>query len=209
MIVVNFSTKEYHRAQKRLVESLNGHKKIMFNDYAVIGSPTHQQSPYEFKIHAIRKAFDQDDTVLWVDSSMYLSGDLSVIERLIKRDGYFQEEAGHYVGRWTNQHARNYFNLTEEEAKQETGGITMFSAGLLGLNLKSELAMQFLYEWEESAKAGCFRGDWADHRHDMTAASIIATRLGMKYQTGGTHLAYIGPGYSAPKPGVVFFCQGL
>src|SRR5688572_9868541 len=211
MIVVNFSTKEYRKGQNRLAASLHrqGAKAILLDDYKAIGSPTHKESPYEFKVHAIREAFNHDDIVLWCDSSMYLVGDLSLIEALIKRDGYFAEEAGHYVGRWTNQHTRNYFQLTEEEAHQGPGGITMFSAGLLGLNLKSELAMQFLYEWEASAKAGCFRGDWSDHRHDMTAASIIATRLGMKYQTGGTHLSYIGPGYSEPKKGVVFYCQGV
>lgn len=208
MIVVNLSTSSYKRAQKRLSDSLKGHNKLFFTDYPE-GCPTHQVSPYEFKLHAIEKAFEIDDIVLWVDSSMYLAGDLSAIERIIKKDGYFFEEAGHYVGRWTNQHARNYFNLTEQEATQGPGGITMFSAGLLGLNLKSELAMEFFYNWKKSAVAGCFSGDWSDHRHDMTCASIIATRLGMKYQTGGTHLAYIGPGYSQPKPGVVFYCQGI
>lgn len=210
MIIVNFSTKEYRHGQARLERSLpNKGRSVMYSEYSQIGSPRHKESPYEFKIHAIRKAMEQDDLVLWVDASMWRIGDLSKIEELIKRDGYFMEEAGHYVGRWTNQFTRNYFNLTDEEAKQEAGGITMFSAGLLGLNLKSEIAMQFLYEWEESAKAGCFRGDWADHRHDMTCASIIATRLGMKYQTGGTHLAYVGPGYTTPKEGAVFLCQGL
>jgi hypothetical protein len=209
MIVVNFSTKEYKRGQDRLKASLNGHPHLMFNNYAEIGSPTHKESPYEFKIHAIRKGFDYDNIVLWADASLYAVGDLGKIEEIIKRDGYFAEEAGHYVGRWTNAHAVKYFNLTPDEARQEPGGITMFSAGLLGLNLKSELAMQFLYEWEASAKAGCFRGDWIDHRHDMTCASIIATRLGMKYQKGGTHMAYIGPGYEQPKEGVVFYLQGI
>lgn len=209
MIVVNFSTPNYARAQNRLLTSLNGHASLMFKTYESIDSPTHQQSPYEFKIHAIEKAFEYDDIVLWVDSSMYLRGDLSKIEEIIKRDGFFGEEAGHWAGRWTNDHTRKYFKVTDEEMKQEAGGILMFSAGLLGLNLKNEKAMEFFYKWKESAKAGCFSGDWSNHRHDMTCASIIAQRLGMKYQRGGSHLAYIGPGYSQPEPGIVFKCQGL
>jgi hypothetical protein len=207
MIVVNFATQQYRAAQKRLMNSVKG-KGLFISDYPP-GWPTHQQSPYEFKIWAIRQAMELDDIVLWVDSSMYLVGDLSVIENIIKQDGYFAEEAGHWCGRWTNQHTRDYFKVTDEEMKQEAGGLFMFSAGLLGLNKNSEIAMTFLDQWEASAKAGCFKGDWADHRHDMTAGSIIAQRLGMKYQTGGTHLAYIGPGYSAPKPGVTFYCQGI
>lgn len=208
MIVVNFATKEYRRAQQRLKISLVNHSNLMLETYPT-GCPTHQESPYEFKIHAIRQALKIDPIVLWIDSSMYLVGDISKIENIIKEEGHFMEEAGHYAGRWTNQHTRDYFHVTDDEMKQEAGGITMFSAGLLGLNRDSEKAMQFLEAWHTSAKAGCFRGDWSDHRHDMTCASIIATRLGMKYQTGGTHLAYVGPGYSQPKPSVVFLCQGI
>jgi hypothetical protein len=208
MIIVNFASKEYKRGQIRLLNSLNGHSNLMFRNYHEIGSPTHQESPYQFKIHAIDKGFEKDDIVLWCDASLYRVGDLQVIERIIKADGYFMEEAGAWVGQWTNQRARDYFQLTEEEGKVP-GGFNMFSAGLLGLNLKSELAMQFFYQWRQSAIAGCFKGEWSDHRHDMACGSIIASRLGMKYQTGGTHMAYIGPGYGAPKPGTVFYLQGV
>jgi len=207
MIIVNFATQQYRSAQKRLMNSVGG-KGLFICDYPP-GWPTHQQSPYEFKIHAIREGLKVDEIVLWVDSSMYLKGDLKKIEDIIVNDGYFFEEAGHWCGRWTNQHTRDYFKVTEQEMKQESGGLFMFSAGLLGLNKNSEVAMQFLDQWEASAKAGCFRGDWSEHRHDMTAGSIIAQRLGMKYQRGGSHLSYVGPGYAVPEQGSVFYCQGI
>jgi hypothetical protein len=210
MIIVNFSTSQYLKGQKRLSDSISEpYLKLMFTQYEIIGSPTHQQSPYEFKIHAIEKAFEIDPIVLWVDSSMWRVGDLSIIENLIKQDGYFLSEAGHYAGRWTNDFARSYFQVTEKEMKQEQGGITMFSAGLLGLNIESEIAMEFFRQWKASAIAGTFKGDWSNHRHDMTAGSIIASRLGMKYQRGGQHMAYIGPGYSEPESNVIFYLQGL
>ena len=208
MIVVNFSTGPFRNGQKRLQNSLKGARNVMYDNYQDIGSPTHAESPYEFKIHAIEKALQKDDIVLWCDASMFCVGDLSVIENIIKTDGYFMEEAGHYVGRWTNEHTRKYFNLTELEAEQNEKGLIMFTAGLLGLNQKSEVAMKFFAEWKASALAGCFRGDWADHRHDMTCGSIIAQRLGMKYQGGASHMAYLGPGYGAPPPAMVFYCQG-
>jgi hypothetical protein len=202
MIITNYATKEYIRGQERLKASLNGYKTLLF-DKLPPGSPTHQESPYEFKIHTIERAFELDDIVLWADASMWLVGDLANIENIIKKDGYFMEAAGHYVDSWCNDHTRKYFNL------EHGSGYSMFSAGLLGLNLKSELAMEFFYKWKQSAKAGCFRGDWSNHRHDMTCASIIASRMDMKYQQGGTHLAYKGPGYNEPGPDVVFLCQGL
>lgn len=202
MIIVNFSTHQYFRGQERLLNSLKGYKSLMIREY-LPGWRKHNESPYEFKINAIEKAFEMDDVVLWVDSSMYLIGDLSKIETIIKTDGYFMEEAGHYVNTWCNAHTREYFKLTHEE------NYIMFSAGLLGLDQSSTIAMDFFNQWKASALSGCFRGDWKDHRHDMTCGSIIAQRLGMKYQRGGSHMAYIGPGYSKPEAGVVFYLQGI
>jgi hypothetical protein len=209
MIIVNFSTKEYKLGQQRLSNSLNGYKKLMLNDYVSIGSPTHKESPYEFKLNCIEGGFNHDDIVLWCDSSLWRVGDLEIIENIIKQDGYFLTEAGHYVGRWCNEHTRNYFKLTPQELKQGPGGMTMFSAGLVGFNMKSETAMKFLYDWKASAKAGCFKGSYIDHRHDQTAGSIIAQRMGLKYQRGGQHMAYIGAGYSEPEPGIIFKLQGI
>lgn len=174
----------------------------MLSDYVAINSPTHQESPYEFKVHAIEKAFEFDDIVLWMDASMYVRGDLSKIERIIIEDGYFLEEAGHYCTTWCNDHARKYFGLPIDSK------YLMFSAGLLGLDKNSLHAMEFLRQWKSSALAGCFRGSWENHRHDMVCGSIIAQRMDMKYQRGGSHLSYIGPGYSQPESGSVVYCQG-
>ena len=209
MIVVNFANGSYLKGQKRLSNSLNGHRQLMLSDYVSIGSPPHSESPYEFKVWAIETAKNHDPVVLLMDASMYVRGDLGKIEKIILEDGYFCEEAGHYTGRWTNQHTRNYFQVTEKEMHQGEGGMTLFSAGLLGLNFNFPKAQDFFDQWKQSAFAGCFRGSWADHRHDMTCASIIAQRLGFKYQRGGSHLSYIGPGYSEPEKGSVVYCQGL
>lgn len=207
MIVVNYSSGEYRRPQNRLINSLGDHPKLIFTELPS-GSPTHQESPYEFKIHAIRKAMEVDPIVLWADSSFWLVGDLSVIENLIIRDGYFMTEAGAWVGQWTNAHTKSYFNLTEDEGRFP-GGMCMFAAGLLGLNANSPISMSFLSDWEASAKDGCFRGSHTDHRHDQSAGSIIATRLGMNYQRGGQYMSYIGPGYGTPEPSSIFYLQGM
>src|SRR5690348_3503692 len=101
MIVVNYSSKEYSRGQNRLRDSMitalgSLACKVLMLSELPEGSPSHKDSPYEFKIHAIKKAFEYDDVVLWADASMWRVGDLSRIEDIIKRDGYFMEEAGHY-----------------------------------------------------------------------------------------------------------------
>jgi hypothetical protein len=181
---------------------------MMFDDYTSIGSPSHKDSPYEFKIWAIEAAWKYDNIALWCDSSLWRVGDIKKIEDLIVRDGYFMSEAGAWVGDWTNSFTRNYFKLSDHEAKVP-GGLSMFSAGLLGLDKANPLAMNFFIQWKTAALAGCFKGDWKDHRHDMTCASIIAQRLDMHYQRGGQYMSYIGPGYSEPEKDTVFFLQGM
>lgn len=208
MIIVNFATGSYLKGQKRLSNSLNGHKQLMLSDYISIGSPSHSESPYQFKINSIESAKNHDPVCLWVDASMWRVGDLSVIENIIIRDGYFMSEAGHWVGSWTNQFTRDYFQLTAEELKVP-GGLFMFSAGLLGLDFRNPIAVDFFTQWKQSALAGCFKGSHLDHRHDMTCGSIIAQRLGMKFQRGGQHMSYIGPGYSQPELGSIFHLQGV
>jgi hypothetical protein len=206
MIIVNFSTKEYARGQQRLSNSLNGYKKLMLNDYVSIGSPTHKESPYEFKVHAIEKAFEFDDIVLWADSSLWRVGDISKIEKIIQKDGYFMEEAGHYCIDWCNDHCRKMLNYN---AMGDEYHYTMFSAGLIGLDRNNPTASLWFEQWKEAAGLGCFKGNWKDHRHDMTAGSILAQRLGMRYQRGGSHLSYVGPGYSEPEKDTVFLLQGI
>jgi hypothetical protein len=204
MIVVNFSTQHYLNGQKRLSKSLNGYKQLMLNSYEAISSPTHSESPYEFKIHSILAATEFDHTILWVDSSMYLRGDLSKIENIIKTKGYFMEESGHYCKDWCKPETKAWFDLKPSEDK-----FIMFSAGLLGLNLDHPDAQIWFAAWRVAAEKGHFAGPWDIHRHDMVCGSIIAQRMGFTYERGGSHLSYVGPGYSKPEDGTVFLCQGM
>lgn len=208
MIIVNFSDGPYKRGQQRLKQSLTGYKCLMLDSYTAIGSPTHQQSPYEFKYWAIQSAFQYDDVVMWLDSSVWRVGDLTKLQDLILNQGYWLEEAGHWVGSWCNQHTREYFNLTEEEGKAP-GGFRMFSAGYIGFHKHSPIAQDFLSQWLASARAGCFKGSHSNHRHDQTAGSIIAQRMGLNYSRGGLNVSYIGSGYSSPEPTSVLYLQGL
>jgi hypothetical protein len=205
MTIVNFATQEYKRGQQRLANSLNGQKKLMLDNYEAIGSPSHSISPYEFKVHSIEAAFEYDDIVLWCDSSLWRVGDLAKIENIIKADGYFMEEAGHWVRDWCKPETQQYFNLTPEELRT----FNMFSAGLLGLDRTNEMAASWFVKWKISAIHGHFKGSYTNHRHDMTCGSIIAQRMGFKYQRGGSHMAYIGEGYSKPEKDVVFYLQGI
>ena len=57
--------------------------------------------------------------------------------------------------------------------------------------------------------AGCFKGSWANHRHDMTCGSIIANQMGLTkdWSDGGHYFAYIGQGYSQPQESAIFYLK--
>jgi len=206
MVIVNFATDHYLKGQRRLINSLpRDQKYLAFSKYEEIGSPTHGESPYQFKIHAIEKGLEVDPIVLWCDASLWRVGDLGKIEAIIKEKGYFMEEAGHWVRDWCKPETKEWFSLTQDELSR----FNMFSAGLLGLDFNNPDALSWFTAWRVSAQAGHFKGSYSNHRHDMTCGSIIAQRMGFTYQRGGSHLSYIGNGYARPEEGTVFHLQGI
>lgn len=191
--VVNFSNGSYLPKQTRLIQSMGRYScpVMAYSDYDSIGSPTHQQHPYGFKLFAIKAAIESGFTsILYCDSSIWAIKDPSPLFDIIEKDGYLMQEAGHYVGSWSNDECLDYFGITREEAMK----MPMYgNAGLLGLKVGHPIAENFFSQWFRSLNAGVFRGSWDNHRHDMTCGSIIANKLGMKYHKGDEILAYAGP----------------
>ena len=83
------------------------------------------------------------------------------------------------------------------------------NAGFLGLDFETGIANHFFLEWNAAMMNGAFRGDWSDHRHDMTCGSIIANRLGMKFQSGNELLEYAGPDDPVKNNTIIFKAQGI
>ncbi len=207
--IVNYSTPNYSNGQKRLEESLKGKTDadfIGFNSLEELGSPSHLDNPYAFKVYAIEKALQKGYTqILWLDSSAYAIKNVEVIFNLIRRNGHFMEEAGHPASHWSNDKSLDYFSLTREEA----ANIPLYSAGFTGLNFNNATTQKFFQLWKKSMLDGIFRGDWSNHRHDLTCASIIAHKLGMKYQKCGKYFQYAAPHEQPRNNTVVFFAQGI
>lgn len=209
---------KYINGQKRLTSSyweyhptespLDGIMYSSFQSEVDLGSPTHHENPYAFKIYAIEKMKDLGyDQILWLDSSIVFVKNAKPIFDWIEEKGCFFEEAGHWVGSWCNDRTLDYFKITREEAMS----MPMFSAGFTGLDFTNEKAIEFFERWKNSMIDGQFKGDWSNHRHDMTCASIIANQMNMvkDYSSGGQFFAYIGGGYSKPKESVICHLIGL
>jgi len=208
-VIINYANGGwYPRGQVRLKDTIkqfdteNNIDFLGFTDESQIGSPSHQENPYAFKVYAFEKALSLGyKKIIFCDSSLYAVKSLSPLLELIDTRGYIMEEAGHWVGRWCNDNALSYFNLTREEANK----ISMFSAGFLGLNFDKKICGEFFAKWKQSMLDGAFKGSWDNHRHDMTCGSIIAQKqLDMEYIRGGTYLSYIGDAYGTPSETSIF-----
>lgn len=206
--IVNVATHRFHGGQLRLKSSLLPYA-IDFNYWQSereLGAPLHTDNPYAFKIYAIEHAWGMGyDKVLWLDASVYAVKDPSPVFDWITKHGVFMEEAGHYVGQWCNDQTLEYFAITREQAMT----MPMFSAGFVGFDFSNPIARQFFDRWKESMLAGMFKGDYSNHRHDMTCGSIIANKMKLPMSSGGQFFAYIGQGYGPPSETAIFHLQGI
>lgn len=183
--IVNLSTERYWPGQDRLIESLRNNTDadiLTFRHEYEVGAKPHIENNYSFKPLAMLKAFEAGYTsIIWLDASMNVIRPLNPIFELIESDGYFFQDSGWMNERWTNEIARVYFGTNEGR---------MLSSGVLGVNMANVMGMRFFSWWLQSMKDGIFNGDWASHRHDQCAASLIAYHLNLKLQDGNTFFVY-------------------
>ena len=208
-------SEKYVNGVKRQTKSLqdvgwiNGEgAALQFFGENIVGAPRHEDNPYAFKLYAIDHARNLGyEQVLWLDASVIAVKSPAPVFKWLDNNEVFFEEAGHYVGTWCNGGTLAYFGLPRMDAMK----MPMFAAGYCGFDFRTKTAQDFFDRWWKSMEAGAFRGSWADHRHDMTCASIIANQMGLleRYSPGGQFFAYIGPAYSAPKETVCFHLIGL
>jgi len=220
--IVNFAQGAwYPRGQARLEQSLKDFNApvdfIGIKSHSeMAGCPPHKEVPYAFKTHALMKVVNMKkyEIVIFLDSSIYAIKPIEPLLERIEKEGYYFEEAGHWTGTWCTDASLAKMGLTRDEAMK----MPMLSAGFVGLRTDHYDAMSFLGQWHNYAQDGVtFKGPWTNadkkasadprcqgHRHDMSAASVIANRMGLKLSTCGDFMAYSGPGYGKPKDTVVF-----
>jgi hypothetical protein len=194
-VIVNVATGRYVRGQARLVQSFSGFKRT-WTDQLPPGSPSHEEVPYAFKAFALKKVADSGhfDLLLWADASIVPGpAPLSKIWERLETVGYWISKNGYRNSEWTALSSLQYLGVTEEENHE----IEHVVATAFGLNLKSEIGRKFLDEYYRLANTEAFCGPWrggigVQHRHDQTAASVIAYKLGMELTNPPEWFAYRG-----------------
>jgi len=220
--IVNFSNSYFIKGQERLVQSLiDNHYQgdiLTFNEYEEVGSKTHQEVPYQFKVYAIEKARQMGyDIVLYCDASLFAIKDVMPTINYIIENGHLMELCGFSAGQYCSDTCLSELNVTRDEAFD----IGLYSAGFTGLNFRNPTSLYFFEQWYFHAmREKAFIGDWNNnnkqcsdderclgHRHDQSVSSILAHKLRMT-KINPTFMQYIYPNTEI-KEETIFACQGI
>ena len=209
VVSVGVGKKAFRDSLFRLEESLRrvGFEGdyLCWSDQLPEGSPEHFDVPFGFKTHCFYTAKQLGyEEILWMDCVCIALRSLNPVFRLIQDNGYalFNNNYSQMMGQWSSDEALAANGLTREEAMR----IPELPCSVIGLNMRSPLALQFLDEWHQVMADGVTaRGtkepvrDWDDyqaifwnrnqristdprvkgHRCDQPAAGLVAHRLGM------------------------------
>jgi len=160
---------------------------------------------YCAKPFALKAAADQGyDIVLWLDTAYFAVKHSGPIFDHIEGHEYYVQQNGNMVGNWCTDAALETLEISREEAMQ----IPEIASGAIGLDVRKLNPHTFMNEWCRLASDGVtFIGAHANealgreeivrrrlpdrtvgfvshdkrvfgHRHDQTAASVIAHKLG-------------------------------
>jgi hypothetical protein len=167
---------------------------LIWRDCLPHGSKPHNESPYGFKVHAIRFAFDRGyESVLWVDSPAFsIQRNVSPIFEVIEKNGYYAMSHDDPLINWTSQRMLNEFDLKAEDIADKN----LPSGSCYGFNkvFKDNLIFDV---FEMSEKKGYFEshmigeGKW--HRHDETVLALILTKAKLP-------VLYFDPLFQSDKP---------
>lgn len=209
VISLGIGRKGFTHSLKRLEESLCrvGFQGdfLGWNDELPAGSPTHFEAPMAFKtfcfLEAKRRGYRQ---ILWIDSVIVALRSLEPIFRMINSNGYvtFRNNYGQFIGQWSSDEVLEWHGIKREEAMLMPETPT----SVIGFNMENERSREFLDRWHGMTTDGltcrgtrtpitCAEEYYAitwnrdqciskdprvkGHRHDQTAAGIIAHQLGM------------------------------
>lgn len=178
--------------------------------------PKHQDKPYGFKSYALEYAAGVYDSLLWCDACILPVRSLEPVWDKIESDGYLLMNNGFSNYEWTADSAYpDLFTGNVRTARAINKYIPHTVGGFFGLSMRHEIGRKFLRELYRLASetrafcgpsinsnapkaegagygpgAPCGPPDVRGHRHDQTAMSVIAWRLGMKLSDCPEFLIY-------------------
>jgi hypothetical protein len=171
------------------------------------GCPTHQDVPFAFKAYALKEASAYGDQLLWCDACIVPIRSLKPIWDRAEKYGVWLGKNGWKNSDWTADSAlQDLFETVDvPTARVINQNIEHVVATAFALDLRHVDGRAFLAEYFRLAsETRAFCGPVKDprtkggpvpgitHRHDQTAASVIAWRLGIPLTSPPEFFAYRG-----------------
>jgi len=215
--VVNFAKgKRYEKGAIRVKRTFlkNGYDGdfAFYTDEKQLGCPPHREVPYAFKAYALLENLKKGyDILIWADAYIILAAPFSKVQDFIIEHGHILLLNGWTTGVWCADSALKPLGITREESFT----YPHIMACMMAFDCRREVNIKFLNQYYAKATDGItFKGAWKNnhqqvskdkrvlgHRHDQTAASIIACKLGMDF---ATYLLTYEPNSSKWKDTILF-----
>jgi hypothetical protein len=164
-----------------------------------IGCPLHCDVPFAFKAFAMKEAAGRGPRLLWCDSCIIPMRSLEPIWDRAAAYGVWLGKNGFKNSDWTAPEAYPHLfpGLPLDLARQQNSEIEHVVATAFALDLEHPNGRAFLAEYFRLAsQTRAFCGDGRGprglaHRHDQTAASVIAWHLGIPLTEGPDIFSYL------------------
>lgn len=170
---------------------------MLWKDCLPEGSRPHEESPYGFKVHAIKAAYEMGYTsILWIDSPAYaVKEDIRPIFDKIEKEGYYAMSHIDPLENWVGDDMLSSIGvgLSRDGLK----GLNLPSGSCYGFDLSSETGKGIFASLTEFEKHNLFKnqviaeGKW--HRHDEAALAMSLIWAGRKVFTFDPLFQSIGP----------------
>lgn len=180
--------------------------------------PTHQDSPYAFKIAAFREAFRRGyKIVMWLDCSFWNIKNCMSIFDIIVDKGNFGFRSGYNCAQTCPDNLLASVGISRDEAEQ----IPETATGIVGINIDNPDGKKVFDYWAEFCDNGLFKNsrfhnplESADPRYlhgrqDQSAYAMALYKAKVDYHYVD-YVAYYNsgnPGYNPEQ--CYFFIQGL
>lgn len=159
---------------------------MLWKDALPTGSRSHEESPYGFKVYAIKAAYEMGYTsILWLDSPAYaVKEDISPIFNRIESAGYYAMSHIDPLDRFIGDSILKYCRIEREDLVDEyCNKLNLPSGSCYGFDFRCDsVGGSVFMEMEEYESEGRFanevKGDIV-HRHDeaVLALSLFKRKL--------------------------------
>lgn len=162
---------------------------LLWEDISPEGSHPHADSPYGFKVHAIKAAYEMGYTsILWVDSpATAVSEDLSPIFDKIEKEGYYAMSHIDPLENWVGDTALTAYQWPREKLM----GYNLPSGSCYGFRIDGpmpdpitkdtefELFWDFYYQENDGLFCSEVIGEGKWHRHDEAILALCLIERGL------------------------------